>query len=56
MPAKTPTNVPRGTSPSKNIDRAAQTAWGAQNQSSTTAKDALSKKYTKDPVPVSGKK
>lgn len=43
----------KGTSPSKNIQRGIDTAWGAQNtQSSKTPQEAISKQYNKNPIDV----
>ena len=56
MPQKGQDNM-KGTSPSPNIERAVDTAWNAQNkQSSTSAQEAISKQYNKNPVDVPGGK
>lgn len=44
----------KGTSPSKNIQRGVDTAWGAQNKSTTNPQAAIAKKYTNNPVPIKG--
>jgi hypothetical protein len=47
----------KGTSPSKAIQNAVDTAWGAQNKdASTTAQEAISKQHNKTTYPVSGDK
>lgn len=54
MPQKDQDNM-KGTSPSPNIQRGVDDAWGAQNkQASTTAQEAISKQHNKNPVPVKG--
>lgn len=53
MPAKPPTTN-KGTSPSKNIQRGNDQAWGAQ-QGFKTPDQALANKWTKKPVSVGGK-
>jgi hypothetical protein len=51
MPQKPQTNM-KGTSPSKNIQRGVDTAWGAQTKGSTNPQQVLSQKHTKNPVKV----
>lgn len=54
MPAKTPSN--KATSPSKLIQRGIDQSWGTQQSVGTTAQAALAKKFTNNPVKVSGAK
>jgi len=50
MPQKSQSNM-KGTSPSKFIQNAVNTAWGAQNSdASTTAQAAISKQHNQHPV------
>ena len=54
MPQKTQDNM-KGHSPSKNIQRGVDTAWGAQNKdSSTDPKSVLNDAHNKNPVKVGG--
>jgi hypothetical protein len=54
---KQPTNPPKGTSPSKNIQRGADTAWDNWHQSGyKDAKSAIADQHNKKPIPVGGKK
>lgn len=49
-------NQLKGTSPSKNIQRGVDQAWGQQNKNSTDPKAVLNQKWTKNPVKVGGSK
>lgn len=51
MPVKSFNNM-KGTSPSKNIQRGVDQAWGQQNKNTTNPKQALAQKWTKNPVKV----
>ena len=55
MPQQSQNNM-KGTSPSKSIQQAVNTAWGAQQKDVTTAQQALAQKYTNNPVKVGGSK
>lgn len=55
MSETNPTNISRGTSPTKSIDKASETSWNSQ-KGTTDPKQALSQAYNKHPEPVSGKK
>ena len=46
----------KGTSPSKSIQNAVNTAWGAQQKVTTDPKQALNQAHNKQTVPVSGTK
>jgi hypothetical protein len=43
-------NNMKGTSPSKLINQGIQQSWNQQNQSSTTAQEAISKQFNKHPI------
>jgi hypothetical protein len=45
-------NKMKGTSPSKNIQRGVDQAWGQQNKGSTNPKDMINKQWNKQPVKV----
>lgn len=49
MPQKSQDNM-KGTSPSPNIQRGVDNAWGAQNKDTTTPQQAISQKATNNPV------
>lgn len=53
---QSPQNNMKGTSPSKSIQHGVDVDWGAQQKTSTTAQEALSKKHTSSDsvMPVSG--
>jgi hypothetical protein len=55
MPQKSQDNM-KGTSPSPNIQRGIDIAWGAQQKDNTTAQQALAQKHTATDsvVPVKG--
>lgn len=41
----------KGTSPSKLINQGIERSWGQQGKSSTTAQEAISKQWNKQPLP-----
>lgn len=56
MPQKAQDNM-KGTSPSPSINNQVDRDWNAQNkQSSTTAQEAISKQYNKNPIDPASKK
>ncbi len=55
MPVKAMNNL-KGTSPSKNIQRGVDQAWGQQQKGSTNPQQVLNQKWTKNPVKVGGGK
>lgn len=50
MPQKTQDNM-KGTSPSKLINQGIERSWGQQGKPSTTAQEAISKQWNKQPLP-----
>jgi hypothetical protein len=53
MPVKVTDSTQRGTSPSKSLDNASKTSWGAQ-KGTTDPKEALAGAPNKHPYPVKG--
>ena len=51
MPVKD-MNQLKATSPSKNVQRGVDQAWGQQNKNSTNPQQVLNQKWTKNPVKV----
>jgi len=55
MPQKSQDNQ-KATSPSPNIQRGIDQAWGQQNKGATTAQDMISQQHNKLPVDNPGQK
>lgn len=53
MPQKSQDNQ-KGTSPSQNIQRGIDQAWGQQNTNTKTAQEAISKQHNQNPISVPG--
>lgn len=51
MPQQTQNNM-KGNSPSKNIQRGVDTAWGAQGKGTTSPQAALAQRPQKNPISV----
>ena len=55
MPLKQP-SMPKGTSPSKNIQRGNDQAWNAQQGLGTDPKSAIKQAWNKKPISPAGSK
>jgi hypothetical protein len=55
MPVKD-MNQLKGTSPSKNIQRGIDQAWGQQNKNTTNPQQAIKSAWNKNPIKVGGSK